>query len=134
MVFRISLPRIYLASRAFGWYENHGDLLLRLYGQALGRWGAIPAILIGWVQNGYQSAPRNGKGAKSRLSQLSECFAAGINAYAQEHADLIDDEVKAVLPVDAVDVLAHGGVCLISLLLSIRRALPTLKTMKTDRL
>ncbi len=36
-----------------------------------------------------------------------EAFAAGINAYAQEHGDLIDDEVEVVLPVNPEDVLAH---------------------------
>jgi len=36
-----------------------------------------------------------------------DAFAAGINAMLK-HAEQIDDEVKAVLPVDAVDVLAHN--------------------------
>jgi len=31
-----------------------------------------------------------------------------LGSHAQEHAEQIDDEVKAVLPVDAVDVLAHN--------------------------
>jgi len=51
------------------------------------------------------------------------------SCYAQEHAEQIDDEVKAVLPVDAVDVLAHNQRVL-SPLLSIRKALPTLKTIE----
>jgi len=51
------------------------------------------------------------------------------SCYAQEHAEQIDDEVKAVLPVDAVDWLTIS-VCLISPLLSIRKALPTLKTIE----
>jgi acyl-homoserine-lactone acylase len=36
-----------------------------------------------------------------------DAFAAGINTYAKEHADQINDEVEQVLPVDGVDVLAH---------------------------
>ncbi len=36
-----------------------------------------------------------------------DSFAAGINAYAQEHPELIDDEVEVVLPVTGEDILAH---------------------------
>ena len=36
-----------------------------------------------------------------------DAFAEGINAYARAHPDRIGDEVEGVLPVSAVDVLAH---------------------------
>ena len=36
-----------------------------------------------------------------------EAFVAGINDYAREHPDLIDDEMEVVLPVRVSDVLAH---------------------------
>lgn len=101
--------------QAFGWaqMQSHGDLILRLYGQARGR-GAeyfgekylesdryirtmgIPNRAIEWY---------NAQNPKMR--GYLDAFAAGINSYAQEHADKINDEVEQVLPVTAVDVLAH---------------------------
>src|SRR4028118_1720175 len=36
-----------------------------------------------------------------------DAFAAGINSYAEEHGDASDNELKAVLPIDGVDLLAH---------------------------
>jgi len=36
-----------------------------------------------------------------------EAFAAGINAFAREHPELIGDSVRAVLPVTATDVIEH---------------------------
>ncbi|MBD0304451.1 MAG: acylase, partial [Tolypothrix sp. T3-bin4] len=36
-----------------------------------------------------------------------DAFATGINTYAKEHSDLIDDSVEVVLPVKGEDVLAH---------------------------
>lgn len=103
-------------SRAFGWaqMQSHGDLLLRLYGQARGRaaeyWGQKYLQSDQWVQT--MAIPERAqewyKAQSPAFRSYLDAFAAGINAYAQEHADLIDDEVKAVLPVDAVDVLAHN--------------------------
>ncbi|HEY9814213.1 MAG TPA: penicillin acylase family protein, partial [Candidatus Obscuribacterales bacterium] len=37
-----------------------------------------------------------------------DAFAAGINAYADAHLERLSEEVKVVLPVTAVDVLAHS--------------------------
>lgn len=36
-----------------------------------------------------------------------DAFAEGINDYARQHGDQLNDEMKIVLPVTAVDVLAH---------------------------
>src|SRR6185295_18297120 len=36
-----------------------------------------------------------------------EAFAAGINEYAKQHADRLSADAKLVLPVTAIDVLAH---------------------------
>lgn len=101
--------------QAFGWaqMQSHGDLILRLYGQARGR-GAE------YFGEKYLEADRyiRTMGIPTRASKWYEAqnptmrsyldaFAAGINSYAQEHADKINDEVEQVLPVTAVDVLAH---------------------------
>src|SRR4028119_1111037 len=101
--------------QAFGWaqMQSHGDLILRLYGQARGRAAeyfgekyldsdkyvrtmGIPARARVW----YEAQNPTMRG-------YLDAFAAGINAYAKEHPKQINDEVKQVLPVDGADVLAH---------------------------
>ena len=103
------------AFKAFGWaqMQSHGNLILRLYGQARGRaaeyWGedylesdqwvvtmGIPERATTWYQE-QNEAFRN----------YLDAFATGINIYAQEHPELIDDEVEVVLPITGEDVLAH---------------------------
>ena len=125
---RWGIPHIYATSsegafRAFGWAqaESHGDLVLRLYGEARGRaaeyWGegkqgeddrsnlesdrfvrlmGIPARGREWQR---KQSPA--------FQRYVEAFAAGINAYARAHPDRIGDSVKVVLPVTAADVMAH---------------------------
>ena len=101
--------------QAFGWaqMQSHGDLILRLYGQARGRAAeyfgekyldsdkyvrtmGIPARARVW----YEAQNPTMRG-------YLDAFAAGINAYAKEHPKQINDQVKQVLPVDGADVLAH---------------------------
>lgn len=101
--------------QAFGWaqMQSHGDLILRLYGQARGQaaeyWGeqyldsdkyvrtmGIPQRASEWYK---QQSPA--------MRQYLDAFASGINRYAQEHPDRINEQVKPVLPVSGVDVLAH---------------------------
>lgn len=101
--------------KAFGWAQmhSHGNLLLRVYGQARGRaaeyWGEDYLKSDQWVvtmgvpqraQTWYQQQ-------NSSFRSYLDSFAAGINAYAQEHSELIDDEVEVVLPVTGEDILAH---------------------------
>lgn len=103
------------AFRAFGWAQMHahGDLVLRLYGQARGRgaeyWGAEYLESDRWVRtmdiHGRAKAWYEEQSPAFR-TQL-DAFADGINAYAREHPGRIADDVEVVLPVDAVDVLAH---------------------------
>ncbi|MBD1892490.1 acylase [Coleofasciculus sp. FACHB-SPT9] len=114
------VPHIYgkdagSAFRAFGWaqMQSHGNLLLRLYGQARGRsaeyWGEEYLESDKWVQT-MGIPERASKWYESQspaFRSYLDAFAAGINAYAKEHPELIDDEVKAVLPVQPVDILAH---------------------------
>jgi acyl-homoserine-lactone acylase len=93
--------------------QSHGNLLLRLYGQARGRaaeyWGEKYLESDQWVLT--MLIPSR---ARSWYEQQSptfrgylDAFAKGINKYAKEHPDLIDDSVEVLLPVKGEDVLAH---------------------------
>jgi len=103
------------AFRAFGWaqMQSHGNLLLRLYGQARGRaaeyWGEEYLESDRWVlTNGVPKRARSWYEAQNPTFRgYLDAFAAGVNTYAQKHPDLIDDEVEMVLPVTGEDILAH---------------------------
>jgi acyl-homoserine-lactone acylase len=101
--------------KAFGWAQtqSHGNLILRLYGQARGRaaeyWGASYVasdryvITMGIPARAQQWYDAQDKEMKGYLN----AFATGINDYAQKHPTEIDDSLKAVLPISGVDILAH---------------------------
>jgi acyl-homoserine-lactone acylase len=103
------------AFEAFGWAQmhSHGDLILRLYGQARGRaaeyWGKDYLESDKWVVT--MGIPQRAKTwyeeQNDTFRTYLDAFATGINSYAQEHPELIDDEVEVVLPVTGEDVLAH---------------------------
>lgn len=103
------------AFRAFGWAQaqSHGNLLLRLYGQARGRaaeyWGEEYLESDRWVlTNGVPKRARSWyKAQNPTFRGYLDAFAAGVNTYAQKHPDLIDNEVEMVLPVTGEDILAH---------------------------
>lgn len=114
------IPHIYAESgeglfHGFGYAQaqSHGNLILRLYGQARGRgaeyWGEQYLEADRWVRT--MGAPQlAGEWAEAQSPEMRErldAFAAGVNAYVREHPDEIDDEVEVVLPVDAADLLAH---------------------------
>lgn len=100
---------------AFGWaqMESHGDLILRLYGQARGRgaeyWGAEFADADRWVRTMGVPA-RAAKWVKEQDAAMQAplaAFVAGINAYANAHPDRLSGAMKIVLPVTTEDVMAH---------------------------
>ncbi len=114
------VPHIYGRSQeelfyGFGWAQaqSHGDLILRLYGQARARaaeyWGEDYLGSDRWlVTVGLPERARSWYEAqKPAFRRNLDAFAEGFNAYAAEHSDEINDEVEVVLPVDATDVLAH---------------------------
>jgi acyl-homoserine-lactone acylase len=101
---------------AFGWaqMQSHGDLVLRLYGQARGRaaeyWGPGYFESDKWVRT--MGVPER---ARLWYEQQSpdfrrnlDAFAAGMNDYAAAHPDRISTDARIVLPVTAADVLAHA--------------------------
>ncbi|MGK7888042.1 MAG: acylase [Leptolyngbyaceae cyanobacterium] len=114
------IPHIYGSTetalfQGMGWaqMESHGDLILRLYGEARGRaaeyWGeayldsdrfmrtmGVPGRGMEWLA---QETPQ--------MQANLAAFAEGINRYAAQHPERLNDEVEVVLPVTASDVLAH---------------------------
>ena len=94
--------------------RSHGDLILRLYGQARGRgaeyWGARYLAGDRWVRT--MGVPERAKdwyeAQGSAWKRNLDAFADGINAYAREHSDQIADDVEVVLPLDGTDILAHS--------------------------
>lgn len=101
--------------RAMGWAQmkNHGNLILRLYAQARGRaaelWGRRYLASDRWVATmGIPERAQEWFEVQNPLfrDNLKE-FAAGINDYAKAHRELIDEQTRAVLPIEAVDILAH---------------------------
>jgi acyl-homoserine-lactone acylase len=114
------VPHIFAADAdslfsAFGWaqMEAHGDLILRLYGQARGRaaeyWGedyldsdkqvlraGVPPRSRMWLEKQTPEARR-----------LLDAFVRGMNDYAGHHPEALDPKRRVALPVEATDILAH---------------------------
>lgn len=100
----------------FGWSqaESHGDLLLRLYGEARGRaaeyWGKgyYPHDVLVHTLDIPGRADRWYKLQDPGFRENLDAFARGINDYAAAHPGEINDAVKVVLPVTGADTLAHA--------------------------
>lgn len=100
---------------AFGWAQmrSHGNLLLRLYGQARGRaaeyWGEDFVASDVWVRtNGVPARAEEWLTLQpAHIRAYLEAFVAGANAYAAQHGDSLDAAFRQVLPLTAADVLAH---------------------------
>ncbi len=114
------IPHVYAKTQAglaygFGWAQmrNHGNLLLLAIGRARGRsaeyWGDSQLSEDRWVHT--LGGPARAKQwyllQRSSMKAYLDAFAAGINAYAKAHPEAITDSVEVVLPVTAIDVLAH---------------------------
>ena len=114
------VPHIYAQTweglfHAFGWAQmrSHGDLILKLYGEARGRaaeyWGEDHLESDRYIRRmGVPGRSEEWLGVQNPgIRAYLEAFAAGMNEYAEEHPDLIADEMEVVLPVVPSDVLAH---------------------------
>jgi acyl-homoserine-lactone acylase len=101
---------------AFGWaqMQSHGDLILRLYGRARGRaaeyWGQEYIESDRWVRTmGVPERARRWYEAQPPyFRRYLDAFADGINKYARQHSERLSDDLKVVLPVSAIDVIAHA--------------------------
>lgn len=100
---------------AFGWAQmhSHGDLVLRLYGQARGRaaeyWGPDyrASDRIVRVMGVPERARRWDAAQDSSMRRYLTAFVQGMNDYAAAHPDQISDERAKVLPVRTTDIQAH---------------------------
>jgi len=115
------VPHIYASTdsslfKAFGYAQaaSHGNLMLRLYGQARGRaaeyWGARYLEEDRYVRTmAVPSRAAEWYVAQSPAFKTNlDAFAAGVNQYASEHPEAIAPEYRVALPVTATDVLAHA--------------------------
>lgn len=100
--------------KAFGWAQmhSHGNLILRLYGEARGRaaeyWGekylesdkeiwslGIPTLAAQWYE-----------AQKPEMRRYLDAFARGMNEYGESHS--VDEMLQPVFPITGVDILAHA--------------------------
>ncbi len=101
--------------RGFGWAQMkaHGNLILRLYGQARGRaaeyWGEehLGSDRIVHTLGVPERATAMFAAQSPSFRANLRAFADGINAYAAAHGEEIADELEVVLPVTPEDILAH---------------------------
>lgn len=114
------VPHIYARNEvelfhALGWAQakSHGNLILMLYGQARGRaaeyWGSDYVDTDRYVRT-VGITRRAGEWYEAQSDQMRiylNAFADGINGYIQVYPDEIPEFLKVVLPVSAVDILAH---------------------------
>lgn len=114
------VPHIFAADdpslfRAFGWAQmhSHGDLILRLYGQARGRgaeyWGESELASDRLTRTmGFPNRARDWLEAQSpHFRRNLDAFADGMNTYAARFPERLADDVRLALPVDPADVLGH---------------------------
>jgi acyl-homoserine-lactone acylase len=101
---------------AFGWaqMQSHGNLILRLYGQARGQaaeyWGEDYLESDRWVQT--MGIPNRAKAWYESQTPIFrnyiDAFVGGMNAYAKQHPEALTQELKVALPLKPADVLAHA--------------------------
>ncbi|MFT4246518.1 MAG: acylase [Pseudomonas sp.] len=115
------VPHVYAKSEAgafygFGWAQvrSHGDIVLRLYGEARGRaaeyWGAEYADSDRWMaaNDVYTRARRWYAAQTPGFKADLDAFARGMTDAARRHPQDIDPELLRVLPITGVDVVAHA--------------------------
>ena len=117
---KFGIPHIYAQNQndlfyAYGWAQTHahGDLLLRLYGQARGRgaeyWGEdyLNSDKWMWVNGVPDRSIRWAKEQVEPYKTMLESYVAGINEYAAQNLDKIDKKYSVVLPIKIEDVMSH---------------------------
>ena len=114
------IPHIYAQNPddlfyAYGWAQTHahGNLLLRLYGQARGRgaeyWGKdfLNSDKWMWINGVPQRSARWVKEQVDPYKSMLENYVAGINEYADQNPNNIDEKYNVVLPITVEDVMSH---------------------------
>jgi len=115
------VPHVFGTSTAAVFYgfgyaqaQSHADEILRLYGESRGRgaeyWGEKYEGTAIWVlKNDVPARARRWYDAQDPAFKANlDAFAKGMNDYAAAHAEAIDPDVRMVLPVGGVDVVAHA--------------------------
>jgi acyl-homoserine-lactone acylase len=103
------------AFRAFGWAQakSHPELLFRLFWRARGRASEyfgerdLPSDRAVRLMGLYELAGSWYREQSPQFRANLDAFASGINAFAKDNPDQLNDEAKAILPVSGVDVVAH---------------------------
>ena len=100
---------------AFGWaqMESHGDLILKLYGEARARaseyWGVSYLESDTFIRK--MGVPERGKqwvkSYSAEFQRYLQAFARGMNDYARKFKNKLDKKRLVVLPITPGDVLAH---------------------------
>ncbi len=115
------VPHIYANTEAdmyyaFGWaqMQNHADLILELYAEARGSaseyFGGeyIERDRLARLFNLQDSAAAQYNRFTETDREHLDAFTKGLNDYANANMGSIADRVRAVLPVTAIDVMAHS--------------------------
>ena len=117
---RYGIPHIFAPDHpslfyAYGYaqMEAHSELLVRLYAQARGRgaefYGARTSTPIaGCAPTDSGTAKQWAAGQSPEFAPLIAAFAAGLNAWAEEHQADLSPAARRVLPLTVEDVYAHG--------------------------
>jgi len=113
------VPHIYATSDSslyymagWGHMKNHGNLVLKLYGEARGTsaelWGEGLEINKALNQLGvYDQLEPAFSRLDPKYQQMLNAFVAGVNSFAEKNASQLDEKYKRVLPVTVKDVIAH---------------------------
>ncbi|KCZ87235.1 acylase [Hyphomonas jannaschiana] len=94
--------------------NSHANTIFRLYGEARGKgaeyWGAAYEDTTKWlIMNGVPERAQVWYDAQDpEFRRNLDAFADGMNAYAEAYPEAIDEDVKMVLPITGVDVVAHA--------------------------
>ena len=94
--------------------QSHADEIFRLYGESRARgaeyWGAKYEDTTVWlIKNDVPARSKRWYDAQEPAFKANlDAFAKGMNDYAAAHAEAIDPDVRVVLPVSGVDVVAHA--------------------------
>ncbi len=113
------IPHIYGKSEGdlyerMGWAQmrSHGDLLLRLYGEARGKssayWGGdFERDSLLHQLDVIAASKRACRSMSATSLEIVDAFATGINAYATENGANLDEKYRVALPITREDIVAH---------------------------
>ena len=113
------VPHIYATSDSnlyfmAGWSQmrNHGDILLKLFGEARGKsaelWGDGFELNKNMHLMGiYDQLESSFNQLNPQYQTILRAFAGGVNMYAQKHRESLNEKYLKVLPVTEYDVMAH---------------------------